>query len=243
MTIRTIRWTQARLRHADLMYTQLNGANASGADLSGANVYGVSAWNVVVNEDTIQSNLRIENYNEPSLTVDNLQVAQFIHLLVHNDKIRDVINTVTSKVVLILGRFTLERKQILDAIRNALRNHNYVPVLFDFEQAEDRNITETVTLLARMARFVIADITDPRSIPQELQAITPHVRVPIRSIIQRDQEPYSMYRDLLAFPWIIRPLYRYQNKDHLLAELSKEIIDVAEAKHRNLAQSQGEETF
>jgi hypothetical protein len=44
--------------------------------------------------------------------------AQFIHLLLHNEKLQRVIDTITSKVVLILGRFSvLERKQVLDALR------------------------------------------------------------------------------------------------------------------------------
>jgi hypothetical protein len=52
---------------------------------------------------------------EPIITVDNIEVAQFIYLMLHNEKIRDVIDTITSKAVLILGRFTGERKAVLDA--------------------------------------------------------------------------------------------------------------------------------
>src|SRR3712207_7715106 len=49
-----------------------------------------------------------------------------------------------------------ERKAVLDAVREALRAHDYVPILFDFDIPADRDVTETVTLLARMARFIIA---------------------------------------------------------------------------------------
>ena len=38
------------------------------------------------------------------------------------------------KAVLILGRFTPDRKAILDGLREALRSHDYVPILFDFEK-------------------------------------------------------------------------------------------------------------
>jgi hypothetical protein len=100
---------------------------------------------------------------EPEITVDNIEVAQFIYLMLNNQKVREVINTITSKAVLILGRFTDERKAVLDALRDELRKRNYLPILFDFKVPERRNTTETVTLLARMARFIIADLTDPRS--------------------------------------------------------------------------------
>ena len=128
------------------------------ADLTGCFVYGVSAWGLKL-EGAKQQNLIITNLaeNEPEITVDNLEVAQFIYLMLNNQKIRDVIDTITSKAVLILGRFTDERKAVLDALREELRKRDYLPILFDFEKPRSRNTDETITLLARMARFVVAD--------------------------------------------------------------------------------------
>ena len=90
---------------------------------------------------------------QPAITVDNLKIAQFIYLLLDNAEIRDVINTLTTKSALILGRFTPERKTILNAIRHELRKHDYVPLLFDFDAPISRDITETVTTLAPLARL------------------------------------------------------------------------------------------
>ena len=47
------------------------------------------------------------------VTVDNIEVAQFVYLLLHNEKIRDVIDTVGKKGVLLLGRFTEGRIAVL----------------------------------------------------------------------------------------------------------------------------------
>jgi hypothetical protein len=71
--------------------------------------------------------------------------------MLNNQQIRKVIDTITSKAVLILGRFSKERKPVLDALREELRKHDYLPILFDFDVPETRDITETVSLLARMA--------------------------------------------------------------------------------------------
>jgi hypothetical protein len=49
--------------------------------------------------------------------------------MLNNQKVLDVIDTITSKVVLILGRFTAERKAVLDALREELRQRNYLPIL------------------------------------------------------------------------------------------------------------------
>jgi hypothetical protein len=84
-------------------------------------------------EDASQSELVITPENEPTITIDNIEVAQFIYLLLNNEKIRGVIDTVARKVVLILGRFTPERKAVLDAIREELRKRDYLPVLFDID--------------------------------------------------------------------------------------------------------------
>ena len=66
--------------------------------------------------------------------MDNLKVAQFIYLMLNNRELRDIIDTITSKIVLIIGRFTPERKVALDAVREELRKYNYLPVMFDFDQ-------------------------------------------------------------------------------------------------------------
>ena len=166
---------EAMLYHAALVDTDL-----TRADLTGCRIFGVSAWDLKL-EGAKQRNLIITNVDEPEITVDNIEVAQFVYLLLHNEKIREVIDTITSKAVLILGRFTEERKAVLDALREELRKRDYLPILFDFEKPRSRNTDETITLLARMARFVVADISDAKSVLQELRAIVPDLRGQYRS--------------------------------------------------------------
>jgi hypothetical protein len=105
----------ARLNWANLNGANLNGANLSeasliaadftDADLTSCTIFGVSAWKLKLG-GAKQQNLIITHESEPEIIVDNIEVAQFIYLLLHNQKIRDVIDTITSKAVLILGRFT-----------------------------------------------------------------------------------------------------------------------------------------
>ena len=72
------------------------------ATITGCRTYGASAWNVTL-VGTVQHNLVITKQGEPVVTVDDLEVGQFIYLMLNNTKIRNVINTITSKGVLILG--------------------------------------------------------------------------------------------------------------------------------------------
>ena len=224
----------ANLVGADLSGAQLVNADLTGADLTGCRIYGASAWGLKL-EGVKQRSLVVTPYNEPEITVDNIEVAQFIYLLLHNEKIRGVFDTITSKVVLILGRFTHERKAVLDALREELRKRDYLPILFDFELPERRNVTETVTLLARMARFIIADLTDPSSIPQELQAIIPSVRVPVQPLLLEGSSFYSMFKDFdpQDFHWVL-PVYKYKKPKQLLATLAEYVIAPAERKVKAL---------
>jgi hypothetical protein len=75
-------------------------------------------------------------------TSHELEKPGFLYLLLNNQKLRDVIDTIAKKAVLILGRFTLRRKAILDVKREALRTHAYVPILFDFDKPASRDLTE-----------------------------------------------------------------------------------------------------
>jgi uncharacterized protein YjbI with pentapeptide repeats len=119
--------SRADLFEADLRGAQLIATNLRSATLIGSYVYGVSVWNIKVDDRTKQQNLIITAFGEPVITVDNIKVAQFIYLLLTNKEIRDVIDTITSKAVLILGRFTPpERKEVLDALHTALP---FVPII------------------------------------------------------------------------------------------------------------------
>jgi uncharacterized protein YjbI with pentapeptide repeats len=225
----------ANLSAADLNAATLVGTDLTGADLTGCHIYGVSVWRLKLDTRTKQKNLVITYPDEPVIIVDNIEVAQFIYLMLHNEKIRDVIDTVTSKAVLILGRFTDERKEVLNALRNELRNRNYLPIQFDVEVPGRQNITESITLLARMARFIIADLTDPSSIPQELQAIIPSVRVPVQPLLLEGSSLYSMFKDFdpQDFHWVL-PEYRYKEPEQLLATLAENVIAPAAGKVRAL---------
>jgi hypothetical protein len=226
-------FTGASLTGADLKLANMVKADCTNADLTGCRVYGVSAWELTLS-GTKQQNLIITEQGEPEITVDNIEVAQFVHLLLHNEKIRDVIDTITSTAVLILGRFTKDRKAVLDALRDKLRNRGYLPILFDFEKSASRDITETVSLLARMARFVLADITDAKSIPQELGHIVPHLpSVPVQPLLLNGSDEYSMFEHYKRFPWVL-PIHRYDTPEKLIADLGEKVILPAEIKVKEL---------
>jgi uncharacterized protein YjbI with pentapeptide repeats len=224
--------SEADLSGSDLSWSNLSGANLSQTNLTGCRIYAISAWNVQL-EGAIQSNLIITNEKEPVITVDNLKIAQFIYLLLNNEQIRDVINTLTMKAVLILGRFTPERKAVLDALREELRRHNYLPILFDFKKPSSRSFTETVRTLAHLARFIIADLTDPSSIPQELQAIIPTLAIPVQPILLGGKRAYAMFIDFSLYPWVL-PIHFYSDQTNLLATLKEKVIEPAEQKAQEL---------
>ena len=236
--------TSADLRRADLTFSNLVQARLDNADLTGCKVYGVAAWDVQL-AGAKQAGLVISHGNIAQITVDDLEVAQFIHLLLTNKKIRKVIQSVTSKAVLILGRFTERQKPVLDSLHTALRDrHKLVPILFDWEPSENRDLTETVLLLANMCRFVIADVTDAKSIPQELSHIVPNLpTVPVQPIILASEQEYAMFEHWRKFPAVL-PEYRYESREQLLDTLDTRVLapiehweestDKAAAKERQM---------
>ena len=120
--------------------------------------------------------------------------------------------------------FTPERKEVLDAIRASLRTHDYVPIMFDFDKPTSRDLTETISTLAHMARFVIADITGARSIPQELQAIVPNLpNVPVQPLLLSSEKEYGMFEHFKNYPWVLQE-FSYTDKLDLIANLESRVV-------------------
>jgi hypothetical protein len=100
-------------------------------------------------------------------------------------------------------------------------------MIFDFEKATSRDLTETVSTLAHLSRFVIADLSDAKSIPQELGRLVPNLpSLPIQPIIAGSQHAYGMFNDFGGY-FSVLPLFRYKSIPHLLASLNARIISPA----------------
>jgi uncharacterized protein YjbI with pentapeptide repeats len=257
---------EANLSRADLWGANLTSADLSAADLSGAtlihtnleratlsncNIYGISAWNIT-GEPKDQSNLIITSHDTlqdaaigasgVTITVDNIEVAQFVHLLMTRQKLRTVLDTITSKLVLILGRFVPPvRKAVLLAIADEVRRHNLLPIIFDFDGSPGRDITETIRIFASLSLFVIVDLTNPRSAPLELQAAVPHCKVPFVPIIHEDEEPFSMFKDLSTYPWMLTPIISYSSPATLARMFNEVILNRAWKKHQDLQEMKAQE--
>jgi hypothetical protein len=226
----------AILERTDLTGASIEGASLvgsaiQGAILKGTKVYGVSAWDLR-GEPAVEQDLLITPFGKETVTVDQLRVAQFIYLLLDNPKIRGVIDTVTAKAVLLLGRFTDERKAVLEELRKALRLSGLVPILFDFDQPGHRDLTETIQVLAGMARFVIADLTDAKSVPQELSQIVPSLpSVPVQPIILAGGAEYSMFEHWTRYPWVL-PGVIYTTPMELVRDQLPHIVERVESFER-----------
>ena len=219
----------ACLNHADLSKALLIKTNLKGANLECSRLYGASVWVPETDNQTNQHDLIITDKCEPAITVDNLEVAQFIYLLLKNEKLRDVIGTIGKKGVLILGRFTEERIKILHAIRDELRcRYNLLPIMFEFDPLADEPTIKTLSTLAHLSRFVIADLTDAKSILQELAKILHEIpTLPVKPIIHKADNLPPMGDSFFIMQSMLRP-YVYDSKKKLIEDLKYEIINPAE---------------
>jgi uncharacterized protein YjbI with pentapeptide repeats len=186
----------ANLQGADLTRTDLIRADLRHADISDARVYGVAAWDLQSDNETVQSNLIVTGPGDPIVQVDSIELAQFIYLLLKNDKLRDIINSVAERAVLLLGRFGGGGLDVLRAMAAELRRGKYLPMIFDFKRPRDRNYTETIKTLVGLSRFVIVDLSGP-SVPQELYATIPHFKIPFVPIVEEGRPVYAMFADLI----------------------------------------------
>jgi len=107
-SLNTVDLTDADLTGANLCRVTLIDTTVERARFSRCQVYGISAWNLL-GAPAHQKDLVITPERQNEITTDELEIAQFFYLLLNNSKLRNVIDNVTSKSVLILGRFTPER--------------------------------------------------------------------------------------------------------------------------------------
>jgi hypothetical protein len=111
-----------------------------------------------------------------------------------------------------------------------------VPILFDFEKPKSRDTVETIRTLAGMSKFIIADLTDAKSVVQEMQAIVPDFpSVPVRFIIIKSQEEPGMFDHVRRFRSVVSGAFKYKNPEEVIKSIGDEILKPVERKLKELS--------
>ena len=145
----------------------------------------------------------------------------------------EIMSECSKRRVLILGRFTDMRLKILEEIEACLIKHKnrYIPQLFTFQKPEGRGLTESIIGFAAFSKFIIVDLSEPKSVPAELQAIVPNfLSVPVVPIIVSGETEFANFDDIKRRENVIKPTIQYNNLKDLLEKLDKIVIPKAEAK-------------
>jgi len=222
----------ADLSAATLHRTNLNVANLLRTRLLGARlveccIHGASVWRVEIDDTTQQVDLIVSDPSEPEFRVSDIEVAQFIYLLINHRKLRNAIDSITKKGVLLLGRFSDGGLDMLKVVASELRAIGYLPYMFDFQSPKDRNLTETIKTLVGLSRFVVVDLSGP-SVPQELYATVPHFKIPFVPILESTRRAYAMSSDILEYPWVVNPVFQFSSVEQLRLNVLERIVTPAE---------------
>jgi len=217
----------ARLANANLCFATLLKTNLEGAVLDRCAVYGTSLWDVNL-ADSHQRDLDIMPAQQPVLSVDSLQTAQLVGMLLHHENARYEVFSITLNTVLVIGRFPPEREPVLSAIKEALRQCEYSPLVLDFHVAGSGDKNEIVKTLGRMSRFIVADLTGDRRIAETLDAVVHFLpSLPIQPIGQAAAEDAAASRHYHRYRWVL-PFWCFNDPGDLAARFGREVIAPAE---------------
>jgi len=216
------------LRRAILFQTSLKGA-----DLSRASVADAFLRSVKLDEKTRQKSIlgltRVwftpqGHLDASSCAVDDIRAAALLSLLGERGAVSALIDAGARTVVLILGRFGRRRMPVLRRLADALQIRGKIPIIFDFPGPQDRELSDTVRLLATLSEFIIVDLSDPRSVPLELQATIPGLMIPVVPIIAAGRAVFAMFQDLQRrYFWVLPPV-AYADKTELAAHVDAAIL-------------------
>lgn len=219
----------ANLSNANLCFATLLRTNLEKAVIDNCSVCGISLWDVDL-KDARQQDLDIMPPQQPVLAVDNLQTAQLVGMLLHQQKSRNDVFSVSLNTVLVMGRFPPERKPVLEAIKDALRRCDYSPLVLDFLVPGPRDMNETVKTLGRMSRFIIADLTDDRRVAQTLDSVVHYLpSVPIQPIVRDGGSQAAESRHYFKYHWVL-PVCRFRDTDDLVVRIDRSVIAPVEKK-------------
>ncbi|MCL4393239.1 MAG: pentapeptide repeat-containing protein [Chloroflexi bacterium] len=227
---------KADLSDANLCYTRLVECDLTQARLVGCCADGVSPAHLLL-DGANQTHLVLRLGGAQPVTVDDLDIAHLLSLIVGNDKAAQLVGGGSSRIALVLGCFPRSRQIVLEAIRDELKRAGYVPVTAVFDDANARHEIKNLAALAQLARFIIAEITEPRGIIQALVSIVESTPpVPILPLHEYGTSPWRLSGQMKQYTWVFGPR-PYSDWKDLADKLRLELIGTLETKASELGQN------
>ena len=160
--------------------------------------------------------------------VDDIELAQFVYYLSNHKKMRDALNILNDKGVLLLGRFKDGRLERLYRMRDSFEGKGYRAMMFDFARPDNLSLTETVVATAGWSKFVVADLSGS-SVLAELESIFTEIKKPVLAF----GDPYALFPDLADQTRVIRI---EDNNTSVVAALEKRVPEIEKLHAERLLQ-------
>lgn len=249
--LRRVNFEKANLSNADLSNCILTNCNFAETNLSGAillncKIYGISTWDVKTDNRTLMKNLIIPKEDQPTMIVDDIEIAQFFYFLINNKKILNFLSTfiyVSKKIfVLLLGSFDLETKEVLYSIKDELSKHNLQGIIYDSNPIKSQRMMETVKTLALLSKFVIIDFSKRSGQLYEIAKLVDNIKVPYATIAIEGTKISEMLEDMNDYYWYRKEYFPYPENgwENQLPELVKDkIIPWADEINNRLMKNRG----
>ncbi len=225
---------QADIRFADLTCAILVGAKVDQANISECHVYGVHTWDLE-GDFAEQKDLFLTRTWEAPITLDNIQIAEFVNPILHKPGLRNATHAPVFNSILFLGRFSdFDRYLLLQGLKEQVRRIHLSPVVFNLDFAESSALYPKVKTLAGLTLFVIVDVSQCGSDLAQLDAVLPEHPTPVVPIYQKDDSAHAILDAMQTkYPWVMKAV-PYSRADDLLQGWRTLILEPAISKRNEL---------
>ena len=114
----------------------------------------------------------------------------------------------------------------ISKLKKAVRNGNLSPIVMDFDCPTTLDLIEAIILLSFLSKFIIVDLTNPKSVPAELQAILSTLMIPVVPIIRQNRKPHSSFSFASKFKWVL-PILEYEKIEDIEQAFEEAILGPA----------------
>ncbi|MBW1298118.1 pentapeptide repeat-containing protein [Aquimarina litoralis] len=212
----------------------------SACNLSNSKFYGTNVWDITIDNTTKQNNLIIHDTRgllTNRIIVCDIEVAHIINLLCSNDKFSNLTSESQSKFILILGRFGVNKENLEKLKDKIIQDTNYSPIVFDWNNDKSNlDFIETIVFLSGFAKFIVADISNPKSVPAELQAILSNIMLPVFPIMHESDSEYAVFTSIKKYQWVYN-LIVYDNFEKIIDKFEKAILYPAEKMCKDITEA------